>query len=88
MWRIAVVIAASGALAMSGCANNTESGGSETQTTTAAKTDKVDAIANSVPEPIKSSGKLVIGTDPSYPPNEFGSSDLAGAEPGSGWRSP
>ncbi|BBX25781.1 ABC transporter substrate-binding protein [Mycolicibacterium alvei] len=70
MWRIAVVIAASGALAMSGCANNTESGGSETKTT-AAKVDKVDAIANSVPEPIKSSGKLIIGTDPSYPPNEF-----------------
>ncbi|STZ74052.1 extracellular solute-binding protein family 3 [Mycolicibacterium fortuitum] len=71
MWRLAVVVAASGALAMSGCANNTESGGSETKTTTAAKVEKVDAIANSVPEPIKSSGKLIIGTDPSYPPNEY-----------------
>ncbi|MED5814536.1 ABC transporter substrate-binding protein [Mycolicibacterium sp. 050232] len=71
MWRFAVVVAASGALAMSGCANNTESGGSETKTTTAAKVEKVDAIAATVPEPIKSSGKLIVGTDPSYPPNEF-----------------
>ncbi|MGV0594848.1 ABC transporter substrate-binding protein [Mycolicibacterium porcinum] len=70
MWRFAVVVAASGALAMSGCANNTESGGSETKTT-AAKVEKVDSIANTVPEPIKSSGKLIVGTDPSYPPNEF-----------------
>lgn len=71
MWRFAVVVAASGALAMSGCANNTESGGSETKTTTAAKVEKVDSIANTVPEQIKSSGKLIVGTDPTYPPNEF-----------------
>lgn len=71
LWRFAVVVAASGALAMSGCANNTESGGSETKATNPAKVEKVDAIANTVPEPIKSSGKLIVGTDPSYPPNEF-----------------
>ncbi len=65
-----MVVAASGALAMSGCATNTEPGGSDTKTT-AAKVEKVDAIADTVPESIKSSGKLIIGTDPSYPPNEF-----------------
>ncbi|KWX25163.1 ABC transporter substrate-binding protein [Mycolicibacterium wolinskyi] len=70
MWRIAVAMAASGALAMSGCASNTDSSGPATETT-AATAEKVDAIANTLPEPIKSSGKLVIGTDPTYPPNEF-----------------
>ncbi|MHC9292865.1 ABC transporter substrate-binding protein [Mycobacterium sp. LTG2003] len=70
MWRIAVAMAAGGALAMSGCASNTDSSGPATETT-AATAEKVDAIANTLPEPIKSSGKLVIGTDPTYPPNEF-----------------
>ncbi|MUL84638.1 MULTISPECIES: ABC transporter substrate-binding protein [unclassified Mycolicibacterium] len=70
MWRFAVVVAASGALAMSGCATNTDTTGPATQTT-AAKAEKVDSIANTLPEAIKSSGKLVVGTDPTYPPNEF-----------------
>ncbi|OBG84466.1 ABC transporter substrate-binding protein [Mycobacterium sp. E802] len=70
MWRSALVLAASGALAMSGCATNTDSSGPATETT-AAKVEKVDSIAGSVPEPIKSSGKLIVGTDPSYPPNEY-----------------
>ncbi|WP_066897320.1 ABC transporter substrate-binding protein [Mycolicibacterium houstonense] len=69
MLRFAVVVAASSALALAGCANNTETGGSETKT--AAKVEKVDAIADTLPPEIKSSGKLIVGTDPSYPPNEF-----------------
>ncbi|WKG06359.1 ABC transporter substrate-binding protein [Mycolicibacterium sp. HK-90] len=69
MLRFAVVLAASSALALAGCANNTETGGSETKT--AAKAEKVDAIADTLPPEIKSSGKLIVGTDPSYPPNEF-----------------
>lgn len=32
---------------------------------------KVDDIANMVPEDIKASGKLVIGVNLPYPPNEF-----------------
>ncbi|ORA38682.1 ABC transporter substrate-binding protein [Mycobacterium aquaticum] len=70
MWRVAGVIAASGALMLSGCANNSDSGTSGTATT-AATAEKVDSIANTVPDPIKSSGKLVVGTDPTYAPNEF-----------------
>jgi polar amino acid transport system substrate-binding protein len=70
MWRFAVVVAASGALALSGCATNTDTSGPATETT-AAKAEKVDSIANTLPEAIKSSGKLVVGTDPTYPPNEF-----------------
>ena len=37
----------------------------------AAKAEKVDAIANTVPEAIKSSGKLVVGVNIPYAPNEF-----------------
>jgi polar amino acid transport system substrate-binding protein len=70
VWRIAVVFAATGALALSGCASNTDSGGSSTSTT-AATAAKVDAIANTVPDNIKSSGKLVVGVNLPYPPNEF-----------------
>ena len=70
IWRIAVVFAATGALALSGCASNTESSKSSTSTT-AASAAKVDAIANTVPEKIKSSGKLVVGVNVPYAPNEF-----------------
>jgi polar amino acid transport system substrate-binding protein len=55
---------------LSGCANNTESSGPTTETT-AAKAEKVDSIANTVPEKIKSSGKLVVGVNIPYTPNEF-----------------
>ena len=42
-----------------------------TKETTAAKAAKVDDIANTVPEDIKSSGKLVVGVNVPYTPNEF-----------------
>jgi polar amino acid transport system substrate-binding protein len=70
MWRIAAVFAATGALFMSGCASNTEGTGPSTSTT-AASAGKVDEIANAVPEDIKSSGKLIIGVNVPYSPNEF-----------------
>ena len=59
MWRTAAVFAAAGALFMSGCASNTEGSGPSTSTTAAAA-GKVDEIANTVPEDIKSSGKLIV----------------------------
>jgi len=71
MWRYAAVLAATSALIVSGCANNTEGSSGPTTATTAATAAKVDEIANSVPEDIKSSGKLIVGTDPTYPPNEY-----------------
>ena len=64
------MFAATGALALSGCANNTEESG-PTTSTTAASAEKVDSIANTVPEKIKSSGKLVVGVNIPYTPNEF-----------------
>ena len=71
-WRLAAVFAVAGALAMSGCSGGSDSsGGSESTTTTAASADKVDSIANTVPEAIKSSGKLVVGVNIPYAPNEF-----------------
>jgi polar amino acid transport system substrate-binding protein len=70
LWRVAAVFAATGALALSGCASNTDTSGPTTETT-AASAEKVDAIANTVPEAIKSSGKLVVGVNLPYPPNEF-----------------
>ena len=38
---------------------------------TAVNAQKVDAIANTVPEAIKSSGKLIVGVNIPYSPNEF-----------------
>ena len=70
VWRIAAVFAVSSALVLSGCGSKTESAGPTTQTT-AATAAKVDAIANTVPEEIKSSGKLVVGVNIPYAPNEF-----------------
>lgn len=70
MWRIAAAFAATGALVLSGCASNTAT--EETTTaTSAAPAQKVDKIANTVPEAIKSSGELVVGVNIPYPPNEF-----------------
>jgi polar amino acid transport system substrate-binding protein len=70
VWRIAAVFAATGALALSGCASNTDNSQSSTSTA-AASAAKVDAIANTVPAKIKSSGKLVVGVNVPYAPNEF-----------------
>lgn len=69
-WRIAVVVAASGAVALSGCTKNTESS-SPASSSSAAPAAKVESIANTVPEAIKSSGKLIVGVNIPYAPNEY-----------------
>jgi polar amino acid transport system substrate-binding protein len=69
LWRIAAVFAATGALALSGCASGTQS--SEETTAAAPAGAKVDDIANTVPEDIASSGKLIVGVNIPYAPNEF-----------------
>lgn len=72
MWRIAAVFAATATLAVSGCSAGGESTSSEsTSTTSGVAAEKVDAIANTVPEAIKSSGKLIVGVNIPYAPNEF-----------------
>ncbi|MCP9272615.1 ABC transporter substrate-binding protein [Mycolicibacterium arenosum] len=69
-WRLAAVLAATGALALSGCGTTSET--SESSATSAApNASKVEDIASTVPEDIKSSGKLIIGVNIPYKPNEF-----------------
>ncbi|MGU3651598.1 ABC transporter substrate-binding protein [Mycolicibacterium sp. A43C] len=70
LWRYAAVFAATGALALSGCSSSEPSGGQESPTA-AAPAEKVEAIANTVPEAIKASGKLIVGVNIPYAPNEF-----------------
>jgi len=64
-----------GALTLSGCAKNTEtgsgSGSGSTQASTAVTVEKVQEIADTVPGEIRESGKLVVGVNIPYKPNEF-----------------
>jgi polar amino acid transport system substrate-binding protein len=70
LWRTAVVLATGSVLVMSGCAKNSDTGSPATRTA-AAPAAKVDAIANTVPEAIKSTGKLIVGVNLPYAPNEY-----------------
>ena len=69
IWRIAAIFAVTGVLAVSGCSSKSDEGAETTPAAPSA--EKVDAIANTVPEAIKSSGKLVVGVNIPYAPNEF-----------------
>jgi polar amino acid transport system substrate-binding protein len=77
--RVAAVFAMAGALTLSGCAKNTETGSGTgtgaTATSIAVKPDKVEAIAATVPEDIRTSGKLIVGVNIPYTPNEFKDAD-------------
>jgi len=64
------------ALTLASCAENTESGGAPTPSPGAAtfsldQVQKDDALAKQVDTKIASDSKLVVGTDPTYEPNEF-----------------
>jgi polar amino acid transport system substrate-binding protein len=70
--RLAAVIAATGLVGLVGCASNTEGSGTSTsKATTAVSPAKVDAIANTLPDKIKAAGKLIVGVNVPYSPNEF-----------------
>ena len=73
-WRTAAVVTMTGALTLTGCAKNTETGGAGeagTKATTAVTAKKVDEIAATLPADVRDSGKLVVGVNLPYPPNEF-----------------
>lgn len=67
-----VVVFASAALALTGCANNEGAPDNRTSGSKAAENVSKDAVlAELVPAVVRSKGKLTIGTDPTYPPNEY-----------------
>ena len=74
-WRAGAVFVVAGALTLSGCAKSTESssgaGAGSATSTTAVKAQKVDEIAATLPADIRNSGKLVVGVNLPYAPNEF-----------------
>jgi polar amino acid transport system substrate-binding protein len=59
------------ALVAAGCGDDSDTGGGTTDTTAAAAPTVDEALAAKVPDAVKSDGKVLIGTDASYAPNEF-----------------
>ena len=74
-WRAGAVFVMAGALTVSGCSKSSESGSGtgagSTTSSTAVQAEKVDEIAATVPENIRNAGKLVVGVNIPYAPNEF-----------------
>ena len=68
-----------GALTMSGCAKNTESGSGSGTAPSVTPTDlalkPVQNIADTLPGDIRESGKLIVGVNIPYTPNEFKDAD-------------
>src|SRR5512132_4647185 len=58
-------------LVAAGCGDDSDSGAGGSTDRTAAAPVVDEALAAKVPDAIKSDGKLLIGTDPTYAPNEF-----------------
>jgi polar amino acid transport system substrate-binding protein len=54
-----------------GCGDDSDTGGGSTGTTASAAPTVDEALAAKVPDAIKSDGKVLIGTDATYAPNEF-----------------
>jgi polar amino acid transport system substrate-binding protein len=63
-------IAAIAALSLTGCVDNSTPS-SDSTSSAAADVKKDDSLANQLPEKVKSAGKLVVGMDNTYPPNEY-----------------
>ena len=81
-WRVAAVVTVAGALTLSGCAKSAETGsgtatgtGDAAMPSTAVTAQKVDEIAATLPEDIRNSGKLTVGVNLPYAPNEFKDAD-------------
>jgi polar amino acid transport system substrate-binding protein len=72
-WRRGALLGLVMAVAMvaAGCGDDGGDTGGGTTETTAAAPAVDEALAAKVPEAIKSDGKVLIGTDASYAPNEF-----------------
>lgn len=71
-----VAVCAAASLTLAACGSDSlEEGGESKSAAPAVKATKDAALAESVPEKLKSKGTLSIGTDASYPPNEDFASD-------------
>lgn len=71
-------LAAAAALVLTGCVNNAETEGpakTDGGETSSASITADDAAVALLPEDIKKSGELLIGTDAEYPPNEYKDAD-------------
>src|ERR1700742_1005363 len=58
------------ALALTGCASNKEGGGGPTGTVTPS-VSKQTSLADLLPAKIKAAGKLIVGVNVPYTPNEY-----------------
>jgi polar amino acid transport system substrate-binding protein len=72
-WRVVVAIAMFSALTVAGCSKGDE--GSGPPCVPPVKPAKVDEIAKLLPDNVAKAGKLVVGVDATYPPNEFKDKD-------------
>jgi polar amino acid transport system substrate-binding protein len=59
------------ALVAAGCGEKSDTGAGSTGTTAGAAPAVDEALAAKVPDAVKSDGKILIGTDATYAPNEF-----------------
>ncbi|MGF6881247.1 polar amino acid transport system substrate-binding protein [Nocardia sp. GAS34] len=64
----AACIVAGGALVLTGCTKNSES---NAPTVAKVQVNKVDSLASQLPDKVKQAGKLVVGVNLPYSPNEF-----------------
>jgi polar amino acid transport system substrate-binding protein len=69
LYTLAAICAAT-ALVLTGCASNKEQGSGPTKTSTPTVSSNA-SLSALVPAKIKSAGKLIVGIDPSYAPNEY-----------------
>lgn len=81
-WRAAAAVAVAGAITLSGCAKSAETGsgtatgsGAAAMPSTAVTAQKVDEIAATLPTDIRNSGKLIVGVNLPYAPNEYKDAD-------------
>lgn len=68
---IAIGLSAGLILGLSGCAKNTPKDNTPTTTATAATVTKDQAAADLLPAAVKSAGKLIVGINVPYAPNEY-----------------
>src|SRR5689334_19252391 len=70
IFAVTVAVVTSASLALAGCSSNKESGGGPTGSVTNTVTQDAALLAL-VPANIKAAGKLIVGVNVPYSPNEY-----------------